>query len=81
MRLIDKMKELIEKVKEDINETNQKQLKDIVVLIDCNLATKLIVDSYIDVAKTILVLPSVKPRITASLSPSPISESKYATPS
>ena len=54
MRLIDKMKELIEKVKEDINETNQKQLKDIVVLIDCNLATKLIVDSYIDVAKTIL---------------------------
>ena len=52
--LIDKMKELIEKVKEDINETNQKQLKDIVVLIDCNLATKLIVDSYIDVAKTIL---------------------------
>ena len=54
MRLIDKIKGLIERVKEDINETNEKQLKDIIVLIDCNLATKLIVDSYIDVAKTIL---------------------------
>ena len=54
MRLIDKIKGLIERVKEDINETNEKQLKDIIVLIDCNLATKLIIDSYIDVAKTIL---------------------------
>ena len=54
MKLIDKMKELINQVKEDINETNDKQLKDIVLLIDCNLSTKLTVDSYIDVVKTIL---------------------------
>ena len=54
MKLIDKMKELIEKVKEDINETNEKQLKDILILIDCNLANKLVIDSYLDVVKTIL---------------------------
>ena len=54
LKLIDKFKELIDQVKDDINETNEKQLKDIVVLIDCNLATKLTIDSYIDVVKTIL---------------------------
>ena len=54
MKLIDKMKELIEKVKEDINETNEKQLKDILVLVDCNLSNKLVIDSYLDVVKSIL---------------------------
>ena len=54
MKLIDKIKELIGQVKDDINETNEKQLKDIIVLIDCNLAPKLTIDTYIDVVKTIL---------------------------
>ena len=54
LKLIDKMKELLDQVKNDINETNEKQSKDIIVLIDCNLATKLTIDSYIDVVKTIL---------------------------
>ena len=54
MKLIDKMKELMTQVKDDINETNEKQLKDIIILIDCNFASKSIVDSYIDVVKTIL---------------------------
>ena len=54
IKLIDKIKQLIIQVKDDINETNEKQLKDIIVLIDCNLATKLTIDSYFDVVKTIL---------------------------
>ena len=54
MKLIDKIKELIVQVKEDIDETNEKQLKDIIILIDFNLTTNLMIDSYIDVVKTIL---------------------------
>ena len=54
MKLIEKIKELIDQVKEDINETNEKQLKDIIILIDCNETTKLIIFSYIDVVKTII---------------------------
>ena len=54
IKLIDKIKELIGQVREDIDETNEKQLKDIITLIDCNLSTKLTVESYMDVVKTIL---------------------------
>ena len=54
IRLIDKIKELIDKVRDDINETNEKQLKDVIILIDCNSSTKLIFDSYIDVVETII---------------------------
>ena len=54
IRLIDKMKDIMEIISNDINECNEKQLKDIIVLIDCNFSNKLTVDSYIDVTKTIL---------------------------
>ena len=54
LRLIDKMNDIQEQIIKDINETNEKQLKDIIVLIDCNLAPKLTIDTYIDVVKTIL---------------------------
>ena len=54
VKLIDKMKSIIENINNDINETNENQLKDIIVLIDCNYCNKLEVDSYIDVTKTIL---------------------------
>ena len=54
MRIIDKMKDIIERINNDINETNEKQLKDIIILIDCNLYDKYIIDSYIDVTKTII---------------------------
>ena len=54
LKLIDKIKELIDQIKDDINETNEKQSKDIIVLIDCNLANKSTIDSYIDVVKTLL---------------------------
>ena len=43
-----------EKINKDINETNEKQSKDIIILIDYNKCTKIDVDSYIDVTKTIL---------------------------
>ena len=54
MKLIDKIKELIQQVKDDIDETNEKQLKDIIILIDCNVSIKLTIDSFIDVVKTII---------------------------
>ena len=54
LKLIDKMGNILEKINNDINETNEKQLKDIIILIDCNFCSKLVVDSYIDVTKTIL---------------------------
>ena len=54
VKLIDKMKSIIENINNDINETNENQLRDIIVLIDCNYCNKLEVDSYIDVTKTIL---------------------------
>ena len=54
LKLIDKIKDLMNQVDYDINETNEKQSKDIIILIDCNLSTKLTIDSYIDVVKTIL---------------------------
>ena len=54
IRFIDKIKVIIDKINDDINETNEKQLKDIIILIDCNLSDKLIIDSFIDVTKTIL---------------------------
>ena len=54
LRLIDKMNDIQEKINKDINETNEKQSKDIIILIDFNKCTKLEVDSYIDVTKTIL---------------------------
>ena len=54
IRIIDKMNDIKEKINKDINETNEKQSKDIIILIDCNRCTKLVVDSYIDVTKTIL---------------------------
>lgn len=43
-----------EKVNNDINECNEKQLKDILIIIDCNLSNKAAIDSYVDVTKTIL---------------------------
>ena len=54
IRLIDKMKIIMEHIFNDINEGNEKQLKDIIILIDCNYSNKLTIDSYIDVTKTIL---------------------------
>ena len=48
------MNDIQEQIIKDINETNEKQLKDIIILIDCNRCIKLVVDSYIDVTKTIL---------------------------
>ena len=54
IRLIDKMKIIMEHIFNDINECNEKQLKDIIILIDCNYSNKLTIDSYIDVTKTIL---------------------------
>ena len=54
IRLIDKMRIIMEHIFNDINECNEKQLKDIIILIDCNYSNKLTVDSYIDVTKTIL---------------------------
>ena len=49
--MIDKIKE---KVNHDINECNEKQLKDILIIIDCNFSNKTAIDSYVDVTKTIL---------------------------
>ena len=54
LRLIDKMNDIQEIINKDINETNEKQSKDIIILIDYNKCTKIDVDSYIDVTKTIL---------------------------
>ena len=54
INLIDKMKNIMEFISNDINECNEKQLKDIIILIDCNFSNKLTVDSYIDVTKTVL---------------------------
>ena len=54
IKLIDKMKIIMEHINSDINECNEKQLKDIIILIDCNSSNKLTIDSYIDVTKTIL---------------------------
>ena len=54
IKLIEKMSNIIEKINNDINETNENQLKDIISLIDCNYCDKLVVESYIDVTKTIL---------------------------
>ena len=54
IRLIDKMEIIMEHTINDINECNEKQLKDIIILIDCNYSDKSTVDNYIDVTKTIL---------------------------
>ena len=54
IKLIDKMNIIIEYIINDINECNEKQLKDIIILIDFNYSNKLTIDSYIDVTKTIL---------------------------
>ena len=54
IKLIDKMKNIMEIIFNDINECNEKQLKDIIILIDFNSSNKLTIDSYIDVTKTIL---------------------------
>ena len=48
------MNEIIKNIEHDKNECNEKQLKDIIILIDCNSSNKLIIDSFIDVTKTIL---------------------------
>ena len=54
IKIIDKMRIIIEHIFTDLSECNEKQLKDIIILIDCNHADKLTVDSYIDVTKTII---------------------------
>ena len=54
IRIIDKVREIMDYILNDINECNEKQLKDIIILIDCNYSNKLTVDSFIDVTKTIL---------------------------
>ena len=54
IKLIDKVYDIIEKINNDINETNEKQLKDLIILIDCNYLNKLVIDSYIDVSKTVM---------------------------
>ena len=55
IKIIGKMKIIMEHITDDLNECNEKQLKDIIILIDCNFSDKLTVDSYIDVTKTILI--------------------------
>jgi hypothetical protein len=54
IKIIDKMRIIIEHIFTDLSECNEKQLKDIIILIDCNYTDKLTVDSYIDVTKTII---------------------------
>ena len=54
IKLIDKIKGIIENISHDINECNEKQLKDIIILIDSNFSDKLTIDSFVDVTKTIL---------------------------
>ena len=54
IKLIDRMKLIKNNISNDINECNEKQLKDIIILIDCNFSDKLTVDSFIDVTKTII---------------------------
>ena len=54
IKLIDKMNLIMEHINDDINECNEKQLKDIIILIDSHSSNKLTMDSYIDVTKTIL---------------------------
>ena len=54
IKIIGKLRIIMEHIFNDISECNEKQLKDIIILIDLNFADKLTVDSYIDVTKTIL---------------------------
>ena len=54
LKFIEMIGKIKEKVNNDINECNEKQLKDILIIIDCNLSNKAAIDSYVDVTKTIL---------------------------
>jgi hypothetical protein len=54
IKFIEAIKNIIEVIKIDIDECNEKQLKDIIIVIDFNYSSKMIIDSYIDVTKTIL---------------------------
>ena len=54
IRFIEAIGNIIDVVKNDIEECNEKQLKDIVILIDFNYSNKMVIDSFIDVTKTIL---------------------------
>ncbi len=54
IKFIDAIKNIINVINNDIDECNEKQLKDIIILIDCNYSDKITIDSFIDVTKTIL---------------------------
>ena len=54
IKLRNKIDEIIKNIENDKNECDEKQLKDIIILIDCNSTNKLTIDSFIDVTKTIL---------------------------
>jgi hypothetical protein len=54
IKFIEAIKNIIEVIKIDIDECNEKQLKDIIIVIDFNYSNKMIIDSYIDATKTIL---------------------------
>ena len=54
IRFIDEIGNIIEVINNDIDECNEKQLKDIIILIDCNFTNKNTIEAFIDVVKTIL---------------------------
>ena len=54
VRFIDEIDSIIDVIKNDIEECNEKQLKDIIILVDCNSTNKIVLESFIDVTKTIL---------------------------
>ena len=54
IKFIEVIKIIINAINNEIDECNEKQLKDIIILIDCNYSDKVTIDSFIDVTKTIL---------------------------
>ena len=54
INFIEAIQNISEAINNDIDECNEKQLKDILIIIDCNHSEKQIIDSFIDVTKTIL---------------------------
>ena len=54
IRFIESIHNIIEVIKNDIEQCNEQQLKDIIIIIDFNFSNKMIVDSFIDVTKNIL---------------------------
>ena len=54
IKFIEAIRNISEVINNDIDECNEKQLKDIIILIDCNFSNKVTIDSFMDVTKTIL---------------------------